>query len=164
MKHLLTVAITGLPLIFNAAVAHAQSDKEEWSTAGTLTCSATTTESITEPVLKKLDCQYEPASKEESQTFEGEIIHHAPNVTIRSGEMLVWTVWKSAAISTDIPLIGKYFGLREDDPTKPGTGANTLIGQDSRGVLLEPVVNANPGDQPNMTLEVTELELKPAST
>lgn len=129
---------------------------------GTLTCGATTTKSVTKPVLRKLSCSFERFGSDARETYEGKIIHRGPNVTMRSEEILVWNVWRTGDASKPRSLLGKYFGLREDDPTRPGLGANTLVGGTDRVLLLEPIVNPGTGKSSDAVLSVVELELKPA--
>ena len=153
-----------IPLVCIAALlsASATEGAPKRSAIGTLTCSASTTKNLTSPVSRRLSCSFERFGAKARQSYEGEIIHHGPNLTMRSEEVLVWNVWALGKPTGNPSLTGKYFGLREDDPSTPGLGANTLVGGHARAVLLEPVVNPGTTSAPGQLLTVTELELRPA--
>ena len=134
----------------------------ERTNIGTLTCTATTTKRITKPVLRKLSCSFEGVGDAAKRVYAGEIIHRGPNVTMRAEEVLIWNVWRTGDSPKPGSLLGKYFGIREDDPSQPGLGANTLIGGKDQALLLEPVVNPGARDADVNVLTVVELELRPA--
>lgn len=156
---MLGIVLAGVP--FSAALSQTETTPTRVRT-GTLTCMATTTKEITEPVLRRLSCTFEAADESPKRSYEGEIIHHGPNATLRSGEVLVWNVWMDKDKAKTDTLIGKYYGIRQDDPSLPGLGANTLAGNKGQGTLLEPVINPGAVKVPGKTLAVTELELRPA--
>ena len=145
----------------------AQETGVERVSVGTLTCKSEGARELTEPVIRSISCTFERTGKGEGGAYAGDLIHKGPSgpaALTDASEILVWNVWAPKGRTGDLDLLGKYFGVREDDPATPGLGANTLVGGAEKGILLEPVINPEAIQGPADSRTVVELELKPAKT
>lgn len=154
-------------VVFVAVIQTATAQDIERITVGTLTCKSDVAEPLTEPVLRGISCRYEPVGSGPGAAYSGDIIHKSPDkpgTQLTGREVLVWNVWAPKGSEAQPNLLGKYFGVRKNDPSKPGTGVTNLVGGGGAGILLEQVVNPGTGATPNATTSVIELELRPART
>jgi hypothetical protein len=136
-------------------------------TTGTLTCTTEAARSVTAPVTRGVSCTFDRTGNAPGGSYLGDIIHRGPSgpdIELGSREVLAWNVWAPKTVTTGLSLLGKYFGVRKDDPGAAGLGANTLVGAQEPGILLEPVVNPETLSGPATIRTVIELELKPAKT
>lgn len=154
-------------MLASAHPALGQDGDVERVTSGTLTCTTEAARSVTAPVTRGVSCTFDRTGSKPGGTYLGNIIHSGPtgpDVELGSSEVLVWNVWAPKAAMRDLSLLGKYFGVRKDDPGAAGLGANTLVGAGEKSILLEPVINPGALSGPAAIQTVIELELRPART
>lgn len=160
-------AAYGTLLLAFAHSALGQGGDVERVATGTLTCTTEAARSVTAPVTRGVSCTFDRTGNAPGGSYLGNIIHRGPSgpdIKPGSSEVLVWNVWTPKTATKDLSLLGKYFGVRKDDPGALGLGANTLVGAREPGILLEPVVNPGMLSGPATIRTVVELELRPAKT
>lgn len=161
---ILPFAVSAILLLTASHTSLVAQDETRRESVGTLTCTAEASDALNEPATKNISCVFKAFDTDEERSYSGEIIHEGSGVEPNAEMVLVWTVWWPKKLDADGELLGKYYPLKEHDPFPAEPVANLLGGGPENGIVLEPVVNPGPKPGLHKSMEIIELELRPART